>query len=82
MADLIISWLLSNISDTITTNWLLIVVNLIAHSFRDSAERTNRTSHAKTWLWTSTDSVGPDQTARKSSLLRAFAVHFQDHWIL
>ena len=36
----------------------------------------------KTCLWADADSEGPDQTAQMSSLIRAFAVHKQNHWIL
>ena len=37
---------------------------------------------AKMCLWEYADSAGPDQTAHPHSLIRAFTVRFQNHWIL
>ena len=38
--------------------------------------------HAKTCLWVYADSEGPDQPAHLRSLIRAFTVRKQNHWIL
>ena len=39
-------------------------------------------SHAKTFLGARADSAGPDQTAHPRSLIRAFTVRKQNHWVL
>ena len=38
--------------------------------------------HAKMCLWAYADSEGPDQPAHLRRLIRAFAVHRQNHWLL
>ena len=42
----------------------------------------NGPHHVKTSPWAYADSEGPDQTAHPRSLIRAFPVRWENHWIL
>ena len=42
----------------------------------------NGLCHAKKCLWTYTDSKGPNHPMNLGSLIRAFTVHWRNHWIL